>query len=149
MGRFKLMKSGNLITILFFFLADLSDDEIEDISFKVVSWFGPLNIRNAHIFFPSAMISTICIKTRNKILNYVSRHLFALNTLLTSQAWLTYFWRRAKEHGVEDDIADDRLQLWISRSVQTPTCHDAVDGKLHNDEISTVPRFLLIGDSVN
>ncbi|KAB2633108.1 hypothetical protein D8674_029355 [Pyrus ussuriensis x Pyrus communis] len=58
---------------------DLSDDEIEDISFKV--------------------------------------------------AWLTYFWRRAKEHGVEDDIADDRLQLWISRSVQTPTCHDAVDAE--------------------
>ncbi|KAM1185884.1 hypothetical protein ACFXTH_015106 [Malus domestica] len=56
---------------------DLSDEEIEDISFKV--------------------------------------------------AWLTYFWRRAKEHGVEDDIADDRLQLWISRSAQTPTCHDAVD----------------------
>ncbi|KAM1339782.1 hypothetical protein ACFX15_037975 [Malus domestica] len=58
---------------------DLSDEEIEDISFKV--------------------------------------------------AWLTYFWRRAKEHGVEDDIADDRLQLWISRSVQTPTCHDAVDAE--------------------
>nr|XP_028959628.1 coiled-coil domain-containing protein SCD2-like isoform X2 [Malus domestica] len=108
---------------------DLSDEEIEDISFKVVSWFAHLNIRNAHIFFPSAMVSTICIKTRNKILNYVSRHLFALNTLSTSQAWLTYFWRRAKEHGVEDDIADDRLQLWISRSVQTPTCHDAVDAE--------------------
>lgn len=42
-------------------------------------------------------------------------------------AWLTYFWRRAKEHGVEEDIGEDRLQLWISRSAQTPTCHDAVD----------------------
>ncbi|ONI07864.1 hypothetical protein PRUPE_5G143600 [Prunus persica] len=42
-------------------------------------------------------------------------------------AWLTYFWRRAKEHGVEEDIGEDRLHLWISRSAQTPTCHDAVD----------------------
>ncbi|XVF54757.1 hypothetical protein PTKIN_Ptkin05aG0207400 [Pterospermum kingtungense] len=43
------------------------------------------------------------------------------------QAWLTYFWRRAKVHDVEEDIADERLQFWISRSGQTPTSHDAVD----------------------
>ncbi|RVW52620.1 Coiled-coil domain-containing protein SCD2 [Vitis vinifera] len=42
-------------------------------------------------------------------------------------AWLTYFWRRAKVHGVEEDIAEERLQFWISRSGQTPTSHDAVD----------------------
>lgn len=47
------------------------------------------------------------------------------------QAWLTYFWRRAKVHGVEEDIAEERLQFWISRSGQSPTSHDAVDGKLH------------------
>ncbi|CAN6485547.1 unnamed protein product [Victoria cruziana] len=47
--------------------------------------------------------------------------------VLFKQAWLTYFWRRAKTHGVEADIADDRLQLWISRSAQSPTLHDAVD----------------------
>ncbi|XP_050121579.1 coiled-coil domain-containing protein SCD2-like isoform X1 [Malus sylvestris] len=86
---------------------DLSDEEIEDISFKVVSWFTPLNIPYMLSFCYHA---DICLKTP-----------------LTSQAWLTYFWRRAKEHGVEDDIVDDRLQLWISRSAQTPTCHDAVD----------------------
>lgn len=33
-------------------------------------------------------------------------------------------------HGVEEDIAEDRLQYWISRGGQTPTSHDAVDGKL-------------------
>lgn len=44
------------------------------------------------------------------------------------QAWLIYFWRRAKTHGVEEDIAEDRLQFWISRSGQSPTSHDAVDG---------------------
>ncbi|PIA40603.1 hypothetical protein AQUCO_02500365v1 [Aquilegia coerulea] len=42
-------------------------------------------------------------------------------------AWLIYFWRRAKTHGVEEDIAEERLQFWISRSGQTPTSHDAVD----------------------
>ncbi|KAF3786969.1 Coiled-coil domain-containing protein [Nymphaea thermarum] len=47
--------------------------------------------------------------------------------VLFKQAWLTYMWRRAKTHGVEADIADDRLQLWISRSGQSPTVHDAVD----------------------
>ncbi|XP_059639967.1 coiled-coil domain-containing protein SCD2-like isoform X2 [Cornus florida] len=47
--------------------------------------------------------------------------------VLFKQAWLTYFWRRAKEHDVEEDIAEERLQYWISRSGQTPTSHDAVD----------------------
>lgn len=31
-------------------------------------------------------------------------------------------------HDVEEDIAEERLQLWISRSGKTPTSHDAVDG---------------------
>ncbi|XP_024006748.1 coiled-coil domain-containing protein SCD2 isoform X1 [Eutrema salsugineum] len=44
------------------------------------------------------------------------------------QAWLMYFWGRATLHGVEEDIADERLQFWISRSGgKTPTSHDAVD----------------------
>ncbi|KAK6920454.1 hypothetical protein RJ641_014132 [Dillenia turbinata] len=47
--------------------------------------------------------------------------------VLFKEAWLTYFWRRAKEHGVEEDIAEERLQFWISRSGQAPTSHDFVD----------------------
>ncbi|KAG8476985.1 hypothetical protein CXB51_030234 [Gossypium anomalum] len=47
--------------------------------------------------------------------------------VLFKEAWLTYFWRRAKVHGIEEDIAEDRLQFWISRSGQTTTSHDAVD----------------------
>ncbi|XP_076925576.1 coiled-coil domain-containing protein SCD2-like [Bidens hawaiensis] len=43
------------------------------------------------------------------------------------EAWLTYFWRRAKVHGVEEDIAEDRLHFWISHSATSPTSHDAVD----------------------
>lgn len=47
--------------------------------------------------------------------------------VLFKEAWLTYFWRRAKAHGIEEDIADERLQFWISRSRHSPTSHDAVD----------------------
>ncbi|KAL1553706.1 scaffold protein Scd2, variant 2 [Salvia divinorum] len=47
--------------------------------------------------------------------------------VLFKEAWLTYFWRRAKVHDVEEDIAEERLQLWISRSGKPPTSHDAVD----------------------
>lgn len=47
--------------------------------------------------------------------------------VLFKEAWLTYFWRRAKVHSVEEDIAEERLQFWISRSGQSPTSHDAVD----------------------
>ncbi|KAL6497196.1 scaffold protein Scd2 [Orobanche gracilis] len=47
--------------------------------------------------------------------------------VLFKEAWLTYFWRRAKMHGVDEDIAEERLQVWISRSGQSPTSHDAVD----------------------
>ncbi|CAH9116439.1 unnamed protein product [Cuscuta epithymum] len=49
------------------------------------------------------------------------------NDVLFKQAWLTYFWRRAKVHGVEEDIAEERLRFWISRNGQSPTIHDAVD----------------------
>ncbi|KAL1301300.1 coiled-coil domain-containing protein SCD2 isoform X1 [Arachis ipaensis] len=47
--------------------------------------------------------------------------------VIFKEAWLTYFWRRALFHGVEDDIADERLQFWIARSGQSATSHDAVD----------------------
>lgn len=47
--------------------------------------------------------------------------------VLFKEAWLTYYWRRAKAHDIEEDIAKKRLQFWISRSGQSPTSHDAVD----------------------
>ncbi|XP_008459909.1 coiled-coil domain-containing protein SCD2 [Cucumis melo] len=47
--------------------------------------------------------------------------------VLFKEAWLTYFWRRAKAHGIEEDIAKERLQFWISRSAHSPSSHDAVD----------------------
>ncbi|XP_057961035.1 coiled-coil domain-containing protein SCD2-like [Malania oleifera] len=47
--------------------------------------------------------------------------------VLFKQAWLTYFWRRAKNHGLEKDISEERLQFWINHVTQSPTSHDAVD----------------------
>ncbi|KAF2312808.1 hypothetical protein GH714_040514 [Hevea brasiliensis] len=47
--------------------------------------------------------------------------------VIFKEAWLTYFWKRAEVHGVEEDIAEERLQFWISRSGRPPTSHDAVD----------------------
>ncbi|CAD6256938.1 unnamed protein product [Miscanthus lutarioriparius] len=47
--------------------------------------------------------------------------------VLFKQAWLIYFWRRAKTNNVEEDIAEERLQMWIDRHGQQPTSHDAVD----------------------
>ncbi|XP_048129341.1 coiled-coil domain-containing protein SCD2 isoform X2 [Rhodamnia argentea] len=47
--------------------------------------------------------------------------------VLFKQAWLTYFWRRAKNHGLEIDVADERLQVLINQSTRSPTSHDAVD----------------------
>lgn len=43
------------------------------------------------------------------------------------QAWLVYFWRRAKTNGVEADYADECIQLWISRTMLQPTMRDLVD----------------------
>eukprot|EP00249_Psilotum_nudum_P020106 c27570_g1_i2 orf=333-2045(+) len=43
------------------------------------------------------------------------------------QAWLVYFWRQARNNGVEEDVADERLQYWINRNNQNPTPQDAVD----------------------
>ncbi|URE26206.1 hypothetical protein MUK42_07320 [Musa troglodytarum] len=47
--------------------------------------------------------------------------------VLFKQSWLTYFWRRAKSHGVEEDIAEEHLRFWIGRMGQSPTSHDVVD----------------------
>ncbi|XP_047323361.1 coiled-coil domain-containing protein SCD2 [Impatiens glandulifera] len=47
--------------------------------------------------------------------------------VLFKEAWLTYFWKRAKLHGIEEETADKRLKFWISRSAHSPSSHDAVD----------------------
>ncbi|KAJ9564843.1 hypothetical protein OSB04_000809, partial [Centaurea solstitialis] len=47
--------------------------------------------------------------------------------VLFKQAWLMYFWRRVKVHGLEPDIVDDRLQFWMNQGDHPPTSHDAVE----------------------
>jgi hypothetical protein len=46
----------------------------------------------------------------------------------TLQAWLTYYWRRAKNHDIEEDIADERLQFWIEQSKHPITTTDVIEG---------------------
>ncbi|CAB77988.1 hypothetical protein [Arabidopsis thaliana] len=43
------------------------------------------------------------------------------------QAWLSYFWRRAKNHEIESDLVDERLQYWINQGTRSATSQDAVD----------------------
>lgn len=43
------------------------------------------------------------------------------------QAWLTYFWRRAKNHDIEEDIAEERLQFWIEQGNHPITTSDVVE----------------------
>ncbi|KAJ1261612.1 hypothetical protein BS78_09G043700 [Paspalum vaginatum] len=43
------------------------------------------------------------------------------------QAWLTYFWRRAKNHNIEEDIADERLQFWIEQSNHSVTTTEVIE----------------------
>ncbi|CAN8260401.1 unnamed protein product [Cochlearia groenlandica] len=43
------------------------------------------------------------------------------------QAWLSYFWGRAKKHDIESDLADERLQYWINQGTRSATSQDAVD----------------------
>lgn len=52
--------------------------------------------------------------------------------ILYPQAWLTYIWRRAKRHEIEPEIADERLQYWISHNSKTPSSQDAVDGTVNS-----------------
>lgn len=50
--------------------------------------------------------------------------------VLFKEAWLTYFWRRAKDHGIQKELARERLQFWIGRSRHPPNSHDSVDAEL-------------------
>ncbi|XP_019187701.1 PREDICTED: coiled-coil domain-containing protein SCD2-like isoform X2 [Ipomoea nil] len=43
------------------------------------------------------------------------------------QAWLLYFWRRAKNHGLEEDIAEERLNFWINQGDQPLDSQDSVN----------------------
>ncbi|KAJ3671815.1 hypothetical protein LUZ60_007894 [Juncus effusus] len=47
--------------------------------------------------------------------------------VMFKQAWIVYFWRRAKTHNLEEDISEERLQFWIHRLGKTPNSHDAID----------------------
>lgn len=62
--------------------------------------------------------------------------------IIPFQAWLMYFWRRAKNKGLEPDIAEERLQFWINQGNKPPTSHDAVDGILFFPSLSLCKPIL-------
>ncbi|KAL2608027.1 hypothetical protein R1flu_026600 [Riccia fluitans] len=43
------------------------------------------------------------------------------------QAWLLYFWSRARWLGLEKDLAEERVLYWMQRRRQSPTFRDTVD----------------------
>ncbi|XP_065854283.1 coiled-coil domain-containing protein SCD2 [Euphorbia lathyris] len=47
--------------------------------------------------------------------------------VLFKEAWLTYFWSRAKVNGIEEHIAKERLEFWMNRRGHSPSSHDVVD----------------------
>ncbi|CAL1356346.1 unnamed protein product [Linum trigynum] len=47
--------------------------------------------------------------------------------VLFKQAWLTYFWRRAKDHGLEQELAEERLDFWTNHGGRSYSSQDAVD----------------------
>ncbi|KAJ3701507.1 hypothetical protein LUZ61_005212 [Rhynchospora tenuis] len=51
------------------------------------------------------------------------------------QAWLAYFWKRAKMHNLEQDIAEERLQFWIDRLGTQPNSQDAIDVEMGFEEL--------------
>lgn len=50
------------------------------------------------------------------------------------QSWLTYFWRRAKSHDIEEDIADERLQFWIEQGNHPVSTIDIIEGNLLSEQ---------------
>ncbi|KAM0896869.1 hypothetical protein ACQ4PT_022937 [Festuca glaucescens] len=64
------------------------------------------------------------------------------------QAWLTYFWRRAKNHDVEEDIADERLQFWIEQGNHPVTTSDVIEGSLPPTTTKIRVIFCIIDNSL-
>ncbi|XP_042026272.1 coiled-coil domain-containing protein SCD2-like [Salvia splendens] len=76
--------------------------------------------------------------------------------VLFKEAWLTYFWRRAKAYGIEEEKATKRLEFWISRVGSHETwCSDDFRscslgtssllrrGELIREYLKNIPKSLL------
>ncbi|KAG6781357.1 hypothetical protein POTOM_014254 [Populus tomentosa] len=98
---------------------ELSPEESEDVLFKE---FPDVAIKSFGVLLLLLAYSKQCY-----IIEFGVWLKISTGYNILAQAWLTYFWRRAKAHGIEEDTAKERLQFWISRSVHSPSSHDAVD----------------------
>ncbi|KAG8084695.1 hypothetical protein GUJ93_ZPchr0010g10112 [Zizania palustris] len=95
---------------------ELSEEEREDVRFKqvksqsvVLVFFNPKSVIHVKIYF---QVELLCPRTEEYIYG---------------KAWLTYFWRRAKNHDIEEDIADERLQFWIEQGNHPIATSDVVE----------------------
>lgn len=100
--------------------SELSPEESEDTRFKQV-------IEQLLQAWSSALSLLSFWAIQKWTLNVITSWMLAY---MHVKAWLTYFWRRAKDHGVESDIADDRFEFWVVHSGQSSSSQDAVDGTL-------------------
>ncbi|KAI6692278.1 hypothetical protein NL676_019988 [Syzygium grande] len=67
--------------------------------------------------------------------------------VLFKQAWLTYCWRRAKNHGLEIDVVDERLQSHVNQSTRSPNSHDAVDdGRMPFTKLKSMSENYLVDE---
>ncbi|KAG6513163.1 hypothetical protein ZIOFF_023472 [Zingiber officinale] len=141
------------------FLSELSQEEIEDVTFKQV-FFSSLLLYDRLLVgfddcvspgqidgfsFSSYMEESFssCIVASNILEEEGGRQNMPSSF---APAWLIYFWRRAKDHGIEEDIADERLQFWHGRIRQSPISHDFIDvtyvGLSRMEVVLFIKRFL-------
>ncbi|XP_039115165.1 coiled-coil domain-containing protein SCD2-like isoform X2 [Dioscorea cayenensis subsp. rotundata] len=102
-------------------LKELASLKVEEAVLVAIAQHRHANVRLGHFSGP-LLQSEVQNPTETFELNQEES-----DDVLFKQAWLTYFWRRAKNHGLEEDIADERLQFWINQSSHSPTLQDAVD----------------------
>ncbi|KAH7654227.1 Myc-type basic helix-loop-helix (bHLH) domain-containing protein [Dioscorea alata] len=103
-------------------LKELASLKVEEAVLVAMAQHRHANVRLGHSFSGPLLQSEVQNPTETFELNQEES-----DDVLFKQAWLTYFWRRAKNHGLEEDIADERLQFWINQSSHSPTLQDAVD----------------------
>ncbi|KAG6525456.1 hypothetical protein ZIOFF_015412 [Zingiber officinale] len=118
---------------------ELSEEEAEDVLFKQLQCETPVfartfscfvNLYNTWNFGLNMKLLTLFTREEWKETKANLELKFQLShqsCTLELQSWLTYFWRRSTDHGIEEDIAEERLQFWIDSIGQAPTPQDVVD----------------------
>eukprot|EP00249_Psilotum_nudum_P020105 c27570_g1_i1 orf=333-2042(+) len=106
-------------------LRELGSLKVEDaVMVAMAQQRRPIPVRVGQAFAEPAAMKT---SDNTRLMESIELSPEEIEDVQFKQAWLVYFWRQARNSGVEDDIADEKLQYWISRTNQMPTPQDAVD----------------------